>query len=127
MRNNPQAPGFTLLEVMVALAITALVIGTLFSLLAGSKRLAFSALDNIDRAIYARAALSAAQAEVEPDYPKLPDHYAQKITLQIGELLEKPERETAKSTYALEPYTLVGPSGEVLGSSVRVKKLETVR
>lgn len=124
---NPLSRGFTLLEVMVALAISALVIGTLFSLLAGSKRLAFSALDNIDRAIYARAALSTAQLETEPEYPELPEHYAQKITLQTGELLEKPESETAKSTYALEPYTLSGPGGEILGESVRFKKLETVR
>lgn len=118
--------GFTLLEVLVALAIAGLVLGTLFSLAGGSKRLAFRALDHIESAVYSRAALNAAQLLPSSDYPKLPPEYAEKGKIETGETLPRPERETNKILYALEPYTLKLPSGAT-AASTRWKKLDVIQ
>ena len=120
--------GFTLLEVLVAFTVAAMALGMVFGLSAASKRLAFTALAQIDHALYARAALNAAQVEPEPDYPEFPATYADDYKLEPGELLERPERETANILYALEPYQL--ESTKAGGASVtawRWKKLDKVR
>src|SRR5690606_16236534 len=50
--------GFTLLEVMVALTITGMVLGSLFTLAAGSKRLAFLSGESLGVATAKRAAVN---------------------------------------------------------------------
>ncbi len=116
--------GFTLLEVMVALAIAALALGSIFALLAGSKRLAITAMDKVDQVVYLRSAISAAQAQKEPDYPELPAAYRRDYPTRIGEALE-PTREDIKIQYALEPYS-VGEEGESNLGGLRWKRLERV-
>lgn len=118
--------GFTLLEIMVALAIVGLALGTIFGVLSGSKRLAFTAAQSIDHTLFFRSGINAAQVEEKPKYPQLPETYAEKTHLNSGELLEKPPRETVKMLYALEPYTFKAENGKEL-SSLRWKKLETAR
>jgi general secretion pathway protein I len=120
--------GFTLLEAVIALAIASLALTSIFGLLAGSKRLAFSALNDLDRALYLRAALSAAQVEKDPEYPETPADYAAKTSLEATELLEKPEAQTVKLMYALEPYTIHGRGGEApVAGSLRWSKLSAAR
>ncbi len=102
---NKQHTGFSLLEVLVAMAIVGIALGTVFGLLAGSKRLAFKAADDIERTIFLRSALNAAQVLKEPDYPKLPERYKKNLELITDEPLEKPERQTSTMQLALEPYT----------------------
>ena len=60
LNSKRKQKGFTLLEVLVALAIVGMVLGTVFSLLASSKRLAFKALDDIERTVFLRSALNSA-------------------------------------------------------------------
>ena len=55
MRRGAEQQGFTLLEVLVALTITGMVLGSLFALAAGSKQLAFRSGESLDVAIEARA------------------------------------------------------------------------
>lgn len=72
MKNRPGANslpqrsrGFTLLEVMVALTITSLVLGGLFSLAAGSKQLAVRTQSTLQQTMAARASINAALLDNE--------------------------------------------------------------
>lgn len=101
-----QQTGFSLLEVLVAMAIVGMVLGTIFSLLAGSKRLAFRALDDVERTIFLRSTLNAIQVLEDPEYPLLPERYKEVIELSKDDPLEKPERQTKDMRLTLEPYIL---------------------
>ena len=57
--------GFTLLEVVVALAITGFVLGGLFSLVGGSKQLGWRSEESLLRATRLRAAINFALLENE--------------------------------------------------------------
>jgi prepilin-type N-terminal cleavage/methylation domain-containing protein len=60
-----QQQGFTLLEVMIALTITAMVLGSLFALAAGSKQLAFRTQASLHQSTAARAAVNFALLDNE--------------------------------------------------------------
>ncbi|MDO8906996.1 MAG: prepilin-type N-terminal cleavage/methylation domain-containing protein [Pseudohongiella sp.] len=60
-----QQSGFTLLEVMIALTITAMVLGTLFALAAGSKQLAFRTQISLHQSTAVRAAVNFALLDNE--------------------------------------------------------------
>ena len=119
--------GFTLLEVIVAIAIVGMVLGTVFGLLAGSKRLAFKAVDDIERTIFLRSAINAAQILEEPEYPELPERYKNNLELTTEDLLEKPEKQTRPMRLALEPYTLRDDEKGIELTTVRLVKLDTAR
>lgn len=119
--------GFTLLEVIIALSIVALAMGSAFGLLAGSKRLAFKAADDVGRTVFLRAALNVAQVIETPEYPELPEQYKKRLTLQVEEPLEKPERQTQPTTLALEPYTFVDTEKNLQLNSVRWKIRDTAQ
>ena len=59
------AGGFTLLEVIVALAITGFVLGGLFSLVGGSKQLTWRSQESLTRATQIRAAINFALLQNE--------------------------------------------------------------
>jgi general secretion pathway protein I len=117
--------GFTLLEVIVSLTIVALVLGTVFSLLAGSKRLAFKAINEIEQSVFSRAAINAAQVLENPDYPKFTERYD--LTLTIDESLEKPERQTRPMRLALEPYSWRNETKGITFNTVRLILRETAQ
>lgn len=117
--------GFTLLEVIVALTIVAVTLGTILSLLAGSKQLAFKATEDIGKTIFLRSAFNAAQLLEEPDYPEFPSQYKKTLTLKIGEVLEPPERQTVKMLLGLEIYTFIDEDNDAEFSMVRWKKLDS--
>jgi general secretion pathway protein I len=119
--------GFTLLEVLVAMAIVGIALGSVFGLLAGTKRLAFKAVDNIERTVFLRSALNAAQVLEEPDYPELPERYKKSLELSTDEILEKPERQTRPMRLALEPYTWRDDEKGIELTSVRLIKLDTAQ
>lgn len=105
MRHQLQQ-GFTLLEVIVALAITGFLLGGLFTLLAGSKQLSWRSEASLIRAINARASVNFALLEngfneVEPVIDQ--DRYR----TRAGEELEEPERKTQGMTYALQAFEVV--------------------
>jgi prepilin-type N-terminal cleavage/methylation domain-containing protein len=125
-RKNKQA-GFTLLEVLVAMAIVGIALGSIFGLLAASKRLAFKAVDDIERTVFLRSAVNVAQVLEEPDYPEFPKRYQQTLDLSTEELLEKPERQTRPMRLALERYTLRDDEKGLEFTTVRLVKLDTAR
>ncbi|OQY50740.1 MAG: hypothetical protein DRR08_02295 [Candidatus Parabeggiatoa sp. nov. 2] len=127
MNRKTKQAGFTLLEVLVAMAIVGIALGTLFSLLAASKRLAFKAVDDIERTVFLRSAVNVAQVLEEPDYPEFPERYKQSLDLSTDEPLEKPERQTRPMRLALEPYTLRDDEKGLEFTTVRLVKLDTAR
>jgi len=117
-RPGPRArrsTGFTLLEVMVALTITGMALGALFGVIAGNKRLAWTAEDVLLRSLQARSLLNLvqlndAQGEVFLDLDSAD------LQLQTDQPLEVPARETIAIAAALRGFEITDASGTVLYS-----------
>ncbi len=100
-----QAQGFTLLEVIVALAITGFILGSLFTLVAGSKQVTWRAEDNLLRATQIRAATNFAL--LENDYAELAEILTtDDYSIQTLERIEFPVRKTQPSNLALQEYQI---------------------
>ncbi len=118
--------GFTLLEVIVALAITGFVLGGLFSLVAGSKQLTWRSEDNLLRATQIRAASNFAL--LENDYDEVEeilrnDNYR----IRAMDLLDVPERKTQATTNAIQEFQIVFDEREESFIGYRWVDLDTVR
>jgi len=98
--------GFTLLEVIVALTITAMVLGSLFALAAGSKQLAFRSGQSLNTAIAERAKINFALLE---------DEYAdveiaiddERFRIRPEEYLDPVTRKTSALSYKLQHFEVV--------------------
>lgn len=119
--------GFTLLEVMIAMMIVALALGSSFGLLAGSRQLAIRAAEQIEESLFLRTMLNVTQVEKEPSYPKLPEIYLKRVELDIEDELKPPARQTQKIQIALEPYTMRDEERNLEYTGLRWKKLELSR
>lgn len=125
---NPlKIKGFTLLEVLLSIAIVGVALGSIFGLLSGSKRLAFKASDEMGQVLFLRAKINIAQLEEESDYPELPEEYKKIIQIENEELLEPPDRQTQKILLGLEPYTVNSAEKHLEIKSIRLKILDSVR
>ena len=105
-RQRATIQGFTLLEVIVALAITGFVLGGLFSLVAGSKQVTWRSQDSLVRATEIRAATNFALLQNE--YNALePILVNEDWVAQSLEVLDDPERKTMPMVYALQDYQII--------------------
>ncbi|NKB34714.1 MAG: prepilin-type N-terminal cleavage/methylation domain-containing protein [Pseudomonadales bacterium] len=97
--------GFTLLEVIVAMAITGFVLGGLFSLVGGSKQLSWRSEDSLQRATKIRAVTNFAllQNEFRDVELILED---ESYDIRSLDVLEIPERKTEASVYTLQEYEI---------------------
>lgn len=125
-QRSAHSKGFTLLEVIVALAITGFLLGGLFSLLAGSKQLSWRSEASLVRAINARAHINFALLEndlneVEPAVEN--DRYF----VRGDELLEDPERKTQATAYALENFEVINDARDDIIVGTRWVQLELPR
>jgi len=125
--NKQTMQGFTLLEVLIAMAITGLVLGSVFSISVSSKQLAFKASQQMDEIIFLRAALNASQVLEEPEYPEDPDDFVKRMTLTPEEVIEPPVRQTQEITWALEPYSWVDDDIGAVITSLRWKELDAIQ
>ena len=110
--------GFTLLEVIVALAITGFVLGSLFSLVGGSKQLTWRSEESLLRATELRAVTNFAllqneYRDVEPILQN--DSYE----IRAGEELDAPERKTQPMTNLLQSFEIVNTERDELITGVR--------
>ena len=98
--------GFTLLEVIVALAITGFVLGGLFTLLGSSKQLSLRSVDSLHETADLRATVNFALLENEFNEvePVLQD---ERFDIRPGDLLEDPIRKTAGTTEALQSFEII--------------------
>ena len=104
-KNLNSQSGFTLLEVIVAMAITGFVLGGLFSLLGGSKQLSWRSEDSLQRAAKIRAITNFALLQNE--------YRDVELILEDGsydilglEVLEVPERKTQASVFTLQAFEI---------------------
>ena len=101
--------GFTLLEVIVALAITGFILGGLFSLLGSSKQLSWRSEENLLRAARVRAATNFALLQNEfRDVEEILEDNGYEI--RSLELLDDPIRKTEPLLYALQRYQITDDS-----------------
>ena len=110
--------GFTLLEVIVSLAITGFILGSLFTLVAGSKQLSWRAGDNLERARQIRAAANFALLQNEfNNVEEILEHDA--FVIDAGDILEKPERKTQATPIGLQQYEILNTESDEIYRGVR--------
>jgi prepilin-type N-terminal cleavage/methylation domain-containing protein len=115
--------GFTLLEVIVALTITAMVLGSLFALAAGSKQLAFRSGQSLNTAIAERAKIN---------FALLQDEYAdveiaidnERFRIRPEEYLYPVTRKTEPSIYKLQHFEVIDERTDAAVQGTRWIKLE---
>jgi len=125
IRQHKQA-GFTLLEVIVALTITGFVLGSLFSLLGGSKQLTWRSEASLIEATRLRAATNFALLEDEyvDVQPILEDD---SFEIRSIDILEEPVRKTQASSYTLEEYEILNSDRDIIITGSRWIQLELAR
>ena len=121
--NTHQQRGFTLLEVIVAMALTGFVLGSLFALVGGSKQLSWRSEASLLQATRLRAASSFAllQDEYSDVEPILEDDGFQ---IQALGLLEPPERQTEATLYQLEVFEIHFPERDETVTANRWLRLQ---
>ena len=115
--------GFTMLEVIVALTITAMVLGSLFALAAGSKQLAFRSGQSLNAAIAQRAKINFALLE---------DEYAdveiaiddERFRIRADEYLDPVARKTDAIIYKLQHFEVIDERSDEAVHGTRWIKLE---
>ena len=117
------AGGFTLLEVIIALAITGLVLGGLFSLVGGSKQLTWRSQESLKRATQIRAATNFALLQNEfAEVEEILEQGAYRA--RPGEVLEAPERKTQPTMHQLQSYEIVNSDRDEVIDGVRWIQLD---
>ena len=117
------AGGFTLLEVIVALAITGFVLGGLFSLVGGSKQLNWRSQESLTRATQIRAAINFALLQNEfAEVVEILEQDAYRA--RSGEALEAPERKTQPTMHQLQAYEIVNSDRDEVIDGVRWIQLD---
>ncbi len=102
----PVSRGFTLLEVIVALTITGFVLGSLFTLVGGSKRLSWASEESLARSAQLRAATNFALLENEfNDVEEILRNYD--FEVRPIDLIDPPIRKTQASNLALQDYEII--------------------
>ena len=104
-KNLNSQSGFTLLEVIVAMAITGFVLCGLFSLLGGSKQLSWRSEDSLQRAAKIRAITNFALLQTEYRNVELILEDGSYDILGL-EVLEVPERKTQASVFTLQAFEI---------------------
>ena len=104
-KNLNSQSGFTLLEVIVAMAITGFILGGLFSLMGGSKQLSWRSEASLQRAAKIRAITNFAllQNEYRDVELILEDENYDILGLEV---LEVPERKTQASVFTLQAFEI---------------------
>lgn len=118
--------GFTLLEVIVALAITGFVLGGLFTLLGASKQLSLRSGESLRQAVELRAAVNFALLENEYNDVE-PVLQGERFDAGNAELLEDPIRKTAGATQALQSFEIIDSQRDQTVSGTRWVRLDLPR
>ena len=117
------AGGFTLLEVIIALAITGFVLGGLFSLVGGSKQLTWRSQESLTRATQIRAATNFALLQNEfAEVEEILEQGAYRV--RPGEALEAPERKTQPTMHQLQAYEIVHSDRDAVIDGIRWIQLD---
>lgn len=115
--------GFTLLEVMVALTITGMALGSLFGIIAGNKRLAWRSEESLVKTMQARSLINFSQLNDERGEASV-DFENRDLIINSGYELEIPERKTQASRLALREYEVFDEVGELITAGTYWVELE---
>ena len=120
---NKYQQAFTLLEILIAITLTSLVLGSLFVLQSNSSKLAFNAAAKVHQNITLRAALNYAMLISDSD--ELSDKVLQNYQYRIAnrELLNMPASSPERLNWQLEKFDIIDIDNNILISSVRFKKI----
>ena len=127
-RSAAKQRGFTLLEVLIAITLTALVLGNLFALQSQSKRLSYKAQVNLQKNINQRAYFNAAwinDRQLDSYMDELSRHSDYSVNNKSA--LKKPETQVKPLNFSLESFAIVNQKNEVLLNSVRFKESNVSR
>ena len=124
--SNRAERGFTLLEVIVALAITGFVLGGLFTLLGASKQLSLRSSESLREAAELRAAVNFALLENEYNEVE-PVLQSERFDMRDAELLDDPLRKTAGTTQALQSFEMLDRERDQSVSGTRWVRLAAPR
>lgn len=105
--------GFTLLEVMVALTITGMALGSLFGVIAGNKRLAWRSEASLVKTMQVRSLINYSQLNDERGEVYV-DFENEDLRIGTGYVIEPPTRKTQASTLALRQYEVFDDFGELI-------------
>ena len=110
-----KAQGFTLLEVLVALTIAGMVMGALFGIIGGNKRLAWRSEEALVESVHARnlinfSMLNNERAEIYIDFEN------DDLLIAEGAELDSPPRQTQPISMQLKQYEILDARGEVIAS-----------
>ncbi len=105
--------GFTLLEILIAITLAAMVLGSVFVLQSQSKQLVFRSQTKIYESLELRAALNNAHL------PNAPKRLTNQFHIANAHILEKPEEQSTAIRWQLEQFDLLDQQGNVMLSSIR--------
>ena len=115
--------GFTLLEVMVAMTITGMAMGSLFGVIAGNKRLAWRAEESLVKTMQARSLINYSQ--LNDDLGEVYINFENEdLFIDSGYELAVPSRKTQATTGALRQYEVIDEFGELITSGTYWIELE---
>ena len=115
--------GFTLLEVLVALTITGMALGSLFGIIAGNKRLAWRSEESLIKTMQARSLINFSQLNDERGEISV-DFENRDLVINSGFELEVPERKTQASRLALREYEVFDEVGELITAGTSWVEME---
>ena len=124
-RARVHARGFTLIEVIVALTITGFLLGGLFALVAGSKRLSYRAENALAQSVNQRAAYN--MALLDNDFAELEESLSTdsaNYRISVLEELELPDRQVQPLPFALQAIEVQSPDGDTEVIATRWVRLE---
>jgi prepilin-type N-terminal cleavage/methylation domain-containing protein len=120
-KKNRISKGFTLLEVLIAITLTGLVMGSLFALQSQNKKLTIHSLDALDRISEERAIINSAWIGLDINDNK--NYQLDNIRfVETPETLEKQAVKIKTLKYKLESVDIKGTSQEILFSTTRLVK-----
>jgi len=121
LNNQKKNQGFTLLEVLVSITLTALVLGNLFALQSQSKRLSFKAQSSLARTINQRAYFNAAWISNRERDSYMDELSDLNYSVDNKKTLNKPEKQSKPLNFLLESFDIIDKEKEAILSSVRIK------
>ncbi|MFK5894180.1 MAG: prepilin-type N-terminal cleavage/methylation domain-containing protein [Pseudomonadota bacterium] len=115
--------GFTLLEVLIAITLTGLVMGSLFALQSQSKQLTFRSLSALDRLTEQRAVINAAWIGLKQHNQKQHNYFIENVSVvDIPNSLEDKQNKIKNLKFQLESLDITDSSHQILFSTVRLVK-----
>jgi prepilin-type N-terminal cleavage/methylation domain-containing protein len=116
-------PGFTLLEVLIAITLTGLVMGSLFAMQSQNKQLTFRSLSTLERLTAQREIVNTAWIGLTPadgsNY-----RIENKKFIEVPESLSKQQEKIQKYNHQLQSLDITDLSHQILFSTVRLVKKE---